>query len=244
MPSASFRFQLALDTLALGYTLPAIGRVTDLHRLENVRAGRTRGKSDAFCPTLLFPLRLKTFKQRIMNKVTTSFWDKLFFKRNIRKIRKALLNYLSEEGIEYQMVDGGIRMIWKESVYVIHFDMNYEYPLCEISYHVGDDDYQALEVPQKTFIADKVNTDKARLSTVKAFNDEICISTSFYFTSKKMLLVLFFNHFTDLRATVDATMEQAIDAIQEKENKRPIGFVANQMSQSEKEATQIAASDT
>ena len=59
-----------------------------------------------------------------------------------------------------------------------------------------------------------------------------------------MLLVLFFNHFTDLRATVDATMEQAIDAIQEKENKRPIGFVANQMSQSEKEATQIAASDT
>ena len=31
-----------MDTLALGYTLPAIGRVTDLHRLENVRAGRTR----------------------------------------------------------------------------------------------------------------------------------------------------------------------------------------------------------
>ena len=30
-----------MDTLALGYTLPAIGRVTDLHRLENVRAGRT-----------------------------------------------------------------------------------------------------------------------------------------------------------------------------------------------------------
>jgi hypothetical protein len=26
----------------LGYTLPAIGRVTDLHRLENVRAGRTK----------------------------------------------------------------------------------------------------------------------------------------------------------------------------------------------------------
>lgn len=177
-----------------------------------------------------------------MNKVTISFWDKLFFKRNIRKIRKALLNYLSEEGIEYQMVDGDIRMIWKESVYVIHFDMNYEYPLCEISYHVGDDDYQALEVSQKTFIADKVNTDKARLSTVKAFNDEICISTSFYFTSKKMLLVLFFNHFTDLRATVDATMEQAIDAIQEKENKRPIGFTPNQTIEPEQEGTKIVAS--
>ena len=30
-----------MDTLALGCTLPAIGRVTDLHRLENARAGRT-----------------------------------------------------------------------------------------------------------------------------------------------------------------------------------------------------------
>ena len=37
-----------MDTLALGYTLPAIGRVTDLHRLENVRAGRTQKKRVAF----------------------------------------------------------------------------------------------------------------------------------------------------------------------------------------------------
>ena len=29
-----------MNTLALGYTLPAIGRVTDLHRLENVRVER------------------------------------------------------------------------------------------------------------------------------------------------------------------------------------------------------------
>ena len=44
-----------------------------------------------------------------MNKVATSFWDSIFFKRNIRRIRKALLDYLSEEGIEYQMIDGDIR---------------------------------------------------------------------------------------------------------------------------------------
>ena len=36
-----------MDTLALGYTLPAIGRVTDLHRLENVRAGRTEKSPDS-----------------------------------------------------------------------------------------------------------------------------------------------------------------------------------------------------
>lgn len=177
-----------------------------------------------------------------MNKIITSFWDKLFFKRNIRKIQKALLNYLSEEGLKYQVVDGDIRMIWEECVYRIHFNMDNEYPQCEIFYSAGDEDYQALELSQKTFIADKVNTDENRFSTVKAFEDEICISTSFYFTTKKMLLVLFFNHLVDLRETIDATMEQAVYAIQEKENKRPIGFVANQMLESEPERTKIVAS--
>lgn len=178
----------------------------------------------------------------IMNKITTSFWDKLFFKRNIRKIQKALLNYLSEEGLKYQVVDGYIQMILEECVYHIHFNMDNEYPLCEIIYSAGDEEYQALELSQKTFIADKVNTDKDRFSTVKAFTDEICISTSFYFATKKMLLVLFFNHLADLRETIDATMEQAVYAIQEKENKRPIGFVANQMLESEQERTNIVAS--
>lgn len=178
----------------------------------------------------------------IMNKIITSFWDKLFFKRNIRKIQKALLNYLSEEGLKYQVVDGDIRMIWEECVYRIHFNMDNEYPQCEIFYSAGDEDYQALELSQKTFIADKVNTDENRFSTVKAFEDEICISTSFYFTTKKMLLVLFFNHLVDLRETVDVTMEQAVYAIQEKENKRPIGFVVNQMLESEQERTNIVAS--
>lgn len=177
-----------------------------------------------------------------MNKVMTSFWDKLFFKRNIRKIRKALLNYLSEEGIKHQMVDGDIRMTWEESVYVIHFDMDNDYPKCEISYHAEDEDYQTLRLSRKTFIADKVNTDEIRLSIVKAYNDEICISTSFYFTNKKMLLILFFDHFADLKKTIDVTMERIVDEIQEKEDRRPIGFAANQMVESEREATKIVAS--
>ena len=42
LPPASFKFQPTMDTLAIGYTLPAIGRVADLHRVENVRAGRTK----------------------------------------------------------------------------------------------------------------------------------------------------------------------------------------------------------
>ena len=38
---ASFRFHLAVDTLAFGYTLPTAGRVRDFHPLELVLAGRT-----------------------------------------------------------------------------------------------------------------------------------------------------------------------------------------------------------
>ena len=57
-----------------------------------------------------------------------------------------------------------------------------------------------------------------------------------------MLLVLFFNHFLDLRETVYATMEQTVDAMREKENKRPIGFAANQMSEPGQATTKIVAS--
>ena len=41
LPPASFRFHLTMDTLALGYSLPATGRLRDFHPLEYAPAGRT-----------------------------------------------------------------------------------------------------------------------------------------------------------------------------------------------------------
>ena len=38
---ASFRFHLAVDTLAFGYILPTTGRIRDFHPLETCAAGRT-----------------------------------------------------------------------------------------------------------------------------------------------------------------------------------------------------------
>ena len=38
---ASFRFHLAMDTLAFGYILPTTRRIRDLHPLETCAAGRT-----------------------------------------------------------------------------------------------------------------------------------------------------------------------------------------------------------
>ena len=44
---ASFRFRLAADTLAFGYTLPTTGWVRDFHPLETCAAGRTKRKPAA-----------------------------------------------------------------------------------------------------------------------------------------------------------------------------------------------------
>ncbi|MEE8815391.1 MAG: hypothetical protein SOH60_02860, partial [Lachnospiraceae bacterium] len=38
---ASFRFHLAMDTLAFGYILPTTGWILDLHQLETCAAERT-----------------------------------------------------------------------------------------------------------------------------------------------------------------------------------------------------------
>ena len=44
LPPASFRSHLAVGTLALGYILPATGRIRDFHPLERAPAGRTMKK--------------------------------------------------------------------------------------------------------------------------------------------------------------------------------------------------------
>ena len=41
LPPASFRFPVTWDTLALGYILPAVGRIRDFHPLKHAPAGRT-----------------------------------------------------------------------------------------------------------------------------------------------------------------------------------------------------------
>ena len=41
LPPASSRSHLAVGTLALGYILPATGRIRDFHPLERAPAGRT-----------------------------------------------------------------------------------------------------------------------------------------------------------------------------------------------------------
>ena len=48
LPLASFRFPVTRDTLALGYILPAVGRIRDSHPLKHAPAGRTKTNPSTF----------------------------------------------------------------------------------------------------------------------------------------------------------------------------------------------------
>ena len=56
---ASFRFHLAVDTLAFGCILPTTGRIRDFHPLETCAAGRTAKKTPG---SLRF---LRSFSDRV-----------------------------------------------------------------------------------------------------------------------------------------------------------------------------------
>ena len=45
LSTASFRFHLAMDTLAFNYTLTTAGRIRDLHPLEFAHAGQTSSRT-------------------------------------------------------------------------------------------------------------------------------------------------------------------------------------------------------
>ena len=54
LPPASFRFPVTQDTLALGYILPAVGRIGDFHPLKHAPAGRTRKRQLDLLPLPVF----------------------------------------------------------------------------------------------------------------------------------------------------------------------------------------------
>ena len=53
LPPASFRFPVTQDTLALGYILPAVGRIRDFHPLKHAPAGRTSNRQTGTIPICL-----------------------------------------------------------------------------------------------------------------------------------------------------------------------------------------------
>lgn len=176
---------------------------------------------------------------------TTGYWRSLFFMYNVCKMRQALISYLIEEGINAKVEDGQVLFEYNDSLFVVDFDMQGDYSECTINFKCEDDEYESLTMNDKTYIADKVNTELKNHATVYSFNESFNISTSFYFCNKQMMLNLFRKHFHDITESIDMAIDIVINKIEEmKHRSRKIGFhiQVDYENNSESSASRIAAS--
>ena len=159
----------------------------------------------------------------------TSFWRKLFFMSNVCKMRKSLMEYLQEEGLKCELSDGEIAFEFNDCQFSASIDARQDYGECFIYYEYTDEDYEKLDMDDKTFVADKVKTDFENHATVLAFNDSITVYTSFYFTNENMMLNLFSNHFKEMTESVDKTTDIISSKVKIQKNRysRKIGFNIN-----------------
>lgn len=175
----------------------------------------------------------------------SGFLNNLTFTGNMCRMRSALTNYLSEEGLKSRIEDGLVLFEFDDNHFCASFCMDEGYPECEITYEVEDEEYESLSLQDKTYISDKVNTDMENHCIVYTFNDSIKVTTSFYFTGKKMMLKLFSKHFQEITESLDLTLHITKSKIKNHNERksRKIGFTMDNYVQSEDntESVQIAA---
>lgn len=151
------------------------------------------------------------------------------FTSNITKLRKTAIDYFKSEGIKCEVKDGELLFKFNDSIYTLQLGTGDDYAECGIVYECDADEYAALSTEEKTFIADKVNTDLYNHATVYAYNDSIKIDSTFYFTSKNMWTELFIKHFNELNEAVAMAMDIICDKIadddkEDAEKPKKIGF--------------------
>ena len=167
------------------------------------------------------------------------------FTSNISKLRKVAMDYFASEGIACEIKDGDLFFQFNDSVYTLLFGIGNEYAECEIVYECTAEEYVNLEQHDKTFLADKVNTELENHATVYAFNDSFKVTSTFYFTSKKMLVDLFIKHFNELNESVGMALDIVRDKIAEtveiEDKPKQIGFCVQESATVEKEDLKISA---
>lgn len=150
------------------------------------------------------------------------------FTSNIAKLRKAVMDYFASEGIACEIRDGKLLFWFNDNVYTMVFGVGNEYAECSIVYECDADEYVNFEQHDKTFLADKVNTELENHATVYAFNDTLKVVSTFYFTSKSMLIDLFVKHFNELNESVGMALGIIGDKIAEsaevEDKPKQIGF--------------------
>ena len=117
------------------------------------------------------------------NKVN-GFWESMSFTQNPFKMRLALSDFLFKEGLKCSIEDGLCSIEYEEHQYKALFCLHENFAECIILHQIETDDYDSLDLSHKTYIADKVNTDLANHCKVYAFDDNIKVTSSFYFSNK------------------------------------------------------------
>ena len=172
----------------------------------------------------------------ISNKISGIF-SGFSFTNNIGKMRKALVEYLTDEGIKCEIKDGSVVCEYQEGTYTVNFAAGEDYAECGIVYESGDDSYTALDLAEKTFIADKTNIELENHAVVYAYNESIKVCSTFYFTSKSMMLELFVKHFDELNECLGVALDVANeimqgDAEEGEEKPKQIGFCVPEQNES------------
>ena len=150
------------------------------------------------------------------------------FTSNIAKLRKAVMVYFASEGIACEIKDGELLFKFNDSIYTLQLGTGDDYAECAIVYECNAEEYTSLDITDKTFLADKVNTELENHATVYAFNDTLKVVSTFYFTSKSMLIDLFVKHFNELNESVGMALGIIGDKIAEsaeiEDKPKQIGF--------------------
>ena len=72
------------------------------------------------------------------------FWNNLTFTGNMCRMRSALTNYLSEEGLKSRIEDGLVLFEFDDNHFCASFCMDEGYPECEITYEVEEQETKYL----------------------------------------------------------------------------------------------------
>ena len=151
------------------------------------------------------------------------------FTSNITKLRKVAMDYFASEGIACEIKDGELLFKFNDSVYTLQLCAGSDYAECAIVYECNAEEYASLDLTDKTFIADKANITADNHAVVYAYNESIKVCSTFYFTSKSMMLELFVKHFDELNECLGVALDVANeimqgDAEEGEEKPKQIGF--------------------
>lgn len=103
------------------------------------------------------------------------FWKSLFFMNDVRKMRKAIIQYLQEEGIECHVEEGDLVFIYNDCSLTVEIEESDDSDYMELTilYTLDDEKYESLALSDKTLIAAQTNNETENHAVALAYNDNL-----------------------------------------------------------------------